>query len=119
VQFAKAAGATVIATTSSAEKAELLKELGAGHVINYKEVSHWGEKARALTPDGVGVDNIIEVGGPTTTMQSLKAVGMEGLISVIGFLGGGDGSPNFLEVFQQFSMVEACVLDPGCSSRLW
>jgi NADPH:quinone reductase-like Zn-dependent oxidoreductase len=42
VQFAKEAGATVIATTSSAEKAELLKELGADHVINNMEVSDWG-----------------------------------------------------------------------------
>ncbi|KAJ0162024.1 Zinc-type alcohol dehydrogenase-like protein, partial [Colletotrichum tanaceti] len=90
VQFAVAAGATVIATTSSAAKGERLKQLGAHHVINYKETPNWGEVARSLTPDGLGVDHIIEVGGPGTVAQSLKAVKLEGVISVIGFLSIGD-----------------------------
>jgi NADPH:quinone reductase-like Zn-dependent oxidoreductase len=49
VQFAVAAGARVIATTNSKEKAEKLKELDATHVINYKEDSNWGETAKALS----------------------------------------------------------------------
>src|SRR5690606_11064982 len=49
VQFAKAAGARVIATTSSNEKAELLKKLGADHIINYRETADWGAKAKELT----------------------------------------------------------------------
>lgn len=69
LQFAKAAGATVIATTSSAKKAETLKKLGADHVINYKEDANWGETAKKLTADGQGVTHIIEVGGPTTMKQ--------------------------------------------------
>ena len=43
LQFAKAAGARVIATTSSAKKAELLKKYGADHVINYKTDSYEGD----------------------------------------------------------------------------
>jgi NADPH:quinone reductase-like Zn-dependent oxidoreductase len=58
LQFAKAAGATVIATTSSVEKAETLKKLGADHVINYKTEPSWGEKAKSLTPNGEGVDHV-------------------------------------------------------------
>ncbi|KAJ5949151.1 Polyketide synthase enoylreductase [Penicillium verhagenii] len=90
LQFAKAAGATVIATTSSAQKAEKLKQLGADHVINYKEDENWGETAKKLTPDGAGVDHILEVGGAGTLKQSFKAIKYEGVISVIGFLGGAD-----------------------------
>ncbi|TEA16342.1 Zinc-type alcohol dehydrogenase-like protein [Colletotrichum sidae] len=93
IQFAVAAGATVIATTSSAAKAERLRELGARHVINYRETPGWGEAARALTPGGVGVDHVVEVGGPGTVAQSLKAVRLEGVISIIGFLSHGDDAP--------------------------
>ena len=49
VQFAAAAGATVIATTSSEEKAKKLKDLGAHHVNNFKPNSIWGEAAKRLT----------------------------------------------------------------------
>ena len=89
-QFAKAAGATVIATTSSPAKEQKLKQLGANHIINYKTDPNWGETARKLT-DGVGVDHIIEVGGPGTLQQSFKSIKFEGVISVIGFLGQADG----------------------------
>ncbi|KAF5591771.1 alcohol dehydrogenase [Fusarium pseudocircinatum] len=82
--FAKAAGATIIATTSSAEKAEILKQLGADHVINYKEDTNWGATARGLTPNNRGVDHILQAGGPGTMPQSLEAVRLEGIIHVIG-----------------------------------
>ncbi|KIW15557.1 hypothetical protein PV08_05605 [Exophiala spinifera] len=88
IQFAKAAGATVIATTSSADKAKRLKQLGADIVINYKEDPNWGETAKRLSPGKAGVDFVIEVGGSGTIQQSLKAVKLEGTIAVIGFLGG-------------------------------
>jgi len=87
-QFAKAAGATVIATTSSAQKAEILKKLGADHVINYREDPNWGETARKLSRNGEGVDHILEVGGEGTMTQSVNAIKMEGIISVIGVLTG-------------------------------
>ncbi|KAI0189544.1 hypothetical protein EV127DRAFT_341001 [Xylaria flabelliformis] len=87
LQFAKAAGATVIATTSSKEKEEIVRKLGAHHVLNYKEDENWGETARKLT-GGAGVDFVIEVGGSGTLQQSLKAIKYEGIISIIGFLGG-------------------------------
>jgi NADPH:quinone reductase-like Zn-dependent oxidoreductase len=48
VQFALAAGAEVIALTSSSEKMEKLKALGATHVINYKEVQNWEENVREI-----------------------------------------------------------------------
>lgn len=88
LQFAKAAGAKVIATTSTAEKGETLEKLGADHVINYKEDENWGATAKKLTPGGEGVDHVIEVGGAGTLEQSVAAIKFEGVISIIGFLGG-------------------------------
>ncbi|KAI9041809.1 uncharacterized protein KD926_006533 [Aspergillus affinis] len=90
LQLAKAAGAIVIATTSSAEKAERLTRLGADHVINYKTTPNWGEAARNLTPGQLGVDHILEVGGLGTLEQSLKCIKMDGIITAIGFLGSSD-----------------------------
>lgn len=87
LQFAKAAGATVIATSSSDEKLERLKTLGADEVINYRSTPNWGEKVRALT-DNRGVDHVIEVGGPATLEQSMTAVRIGGHVSMIGILTG-------------------------------
>jgi NADPH:quinone reductase-like Zn-dependent oxidoreductase len=87
LQFAKAAGAMVIATSSSDAKLERLRELGADHVINYRADPAWGETARRLT-DGRGVDHVLDVGGPATLEQSMVAVRVAGHISVIGILSG-------------------------------
>ena len=95
LQFAKMAGATVIATSSSDEKLERLKALGADHVINYRNDTNWGETARALT-GGRGVDHVIEVGGPSTLEQSMIAVRVAGHISIIGILSGVAGEMNFV-----------------------
>jgi NADPH:quinone reductase-like Zn-dependent oxidoreductase len=65
VQFAKAAGAKVISTTSNPCKVHFLRELGADHVINYREIENWGEEAKRIT-GGRGVDFVVEVGGPSS-----------------------------------------------------
>jgi len=87
LQFAKAAGAQVIATSSSKEKLEKLKRFGADTVINYKAVPDWGQKAKDLT-DGRGVDHVMEVGGPGTLAQSITACRTGGHIALIGVLTG-------------------------------
>jgi NADPH:quinone reductase-like Zn-dependent oxidoreductase len=87
LQFAKAAGARVIATSSSDEKLEKLRRLGADDVINYKAVPDWGRGAKDLT-DGRGADHVIEVGGPATLMQSISACRTGGHISLVGVLTG-------------------------------
>ncbi|KZZ96472.1 Alcohol dehydrogenase superfamily, zinc-type [Beauveria brongniartii RCEF 3172] len=97
LQFAKAAGARVIATTSSDGKAASLRALGADHIINYKENPEWGAEARKIT-GGVGVDHIVEVVGPKSMAQGLKAIKVGGVISIIGFVGGGaEDQPGFLD----------------------
>ncbi|WP_304179668.1 NAD(P)-dependent alcohol dehydrogenase [Phenylobacterium aquaticum] len=90
LQLAKAAGATVIATSSSAEKLARLKDLGADHLINYKDDPAWGQTAAALT-GGRGVDAVVEIGGPGTMNQSLHAAKIGGHISLIGVLTGVSG----------------------------
>ncbi|MCW0200082.1 NAD(P)-dependent alcohol dehydrogenase [Sphingopyxis sp.] len=89
LQFAKAAGATVISTSSSAEKLARLKTLGADHLINYKEQPEWGQAAAVLAKRGVDV--VVEVGGAGTMAQSLQAVRISGHISLIGVLAGWAG----------------------------
>lgn len=91
LQFAKAMGATVIATSSSDAKLERLKALGADHLINYKENPEWGSKAFELT-GGQGVDHVVEIGGPGTLDQSMLASRVGGHISLIGVLTGMQGS---------------------------
>lgn len=85
LQFAKLMGATVIATSSSDEKLERVRALGADHTINYKAEPEWGAAVKRLT-DGRGVDHVVEVGGPGTLPQSIIAVRIGGHISLIGTL---------------------------------
>lgn len=104
LQIAVAAGANVIAITSSEAKADRLSVLGARHVINYRKETAWGEIAKSLTPGQRGVDHVVDVVGPRTLTQSLSAVRMHGLITVTGMLGGSGDSDN---------------KDPGIMSGLW
>ncbi|MGY0556434.1 zinc-dependent alcohol dehydrogenase family protein [Lysobacter sp. A421] len=89
LQFAKQAGARVIATSSNDAKLERLRELGADEVINYRKDPEWGMTVRGLT-GGRGVDHVIEVGGPETLVQSMLATRVGGHIAVIGVLTGMD-----------------------------
>lgn len=90
LQFARMMGAQVIATSSSDEKIARLREMGAAHTLNYRDVPEWGQKVRELT-GGRGVDHVIEVGGPGTLPQSIDAVRIGGHISLIGVLTGRGG----------------------------
>ena len=89
LQFAKAAGATVIALSSSQEKLDKLKQMGADHLINYRETENWGEAVLGLT-GGLGAEHIIEVGGPNTMGQSTIAARTGGHIAIIGAVAGFD-----------------------------
>ncbi|GAA5523571.1 alcohol dehydrogenase [Microbulbifer aestuariivivens] len=90
LQIAKAMGASVIVTSSSDDKLEHARALGADATINYREQENWGDKVLELT-DGRGVDHVIEVGGPGTLAQSITAVRVGGHIALIGVLTGRAG----------------------------
>src|ERR1700692_3573049 len=98
VQLAKALGARVIATSSSPENAARLREMGVDQVIDTRAAPEWGDKVRALT-GGRGVDRVVEVGGPGTLAQSVKAIAYGGQVSLVGALAGMAGGIDFMTMF--------------------
>ena len=87
VQFAKAAGAKVILTSSSDEKLERGRAMGADMTVNYKTTPDWEKTVWTLT-EKRGVDHVVEVGGAGTLEKSLKSVRVGGTVSLIGVLTG-------------------------------
>jgi NADPH:quinone reductase-like Zn-dependent oxidoreductase len=105
LQLAKAAGCEVVATSSSDEKLERLRALGADHVINYKSNPDWGAAAREFT-GGRGVDHVVEIGGAGTLPQSLTACAFAGHIAVIGALSGYAGEiPTVLVMARELRVI--------------
>ncbi|WP_375421502.1 NAD(P)-dependent alcohol dehydrogenase, partial [uncultured Sphingomonas sp.] len=90
LQIAKLMGATVAITSSSGEKLERARGMGADFTVNYREKPDWGAAVRDWT-DARGVDHVVEVGGPGTLAQSIEAVRVGGHISLIGVLTGASG----------------------------
>lgn len=98
LQIAKAVGARVFATTSSNEKAERLREMGAELVVNYKEDERWGKTIFKLTEGGV--DHVLDVGGGSTMPNSIEAAAIGAHIISIGILSGGrKGEITFPKLF--------------------
>ncbi|WP_211233930.1 zinc-dependent alcohol dehydrogenase family protein [Salibacterium aidingense] len=102
IQLAKAMGVNVIATTSSEEKADKLKDIGADEVINYNKTPNWGEKAKELT-GGAGVNRVVEVVGPATIQQSLKAVAPGEELALIGVLSRTGDKIDYFDLFGRAS----------------
>lgn len=99
LQFARAAGARVIATSSSDTKLERAKQLGAAETINYTRIEEWDKEVMRLT-DGRGVQCVVEVGGAGTLGRSYRSVGQGGKVCLIGVLSApnADGNPHELMV---------------------
>ena len=97
LQFAKAAGARVIATSSQPAKMDRLKAMGADWVLNYKEEPEWG---KVIAKAG-GVDHVVEVGGIGSLEQSIVAVRAGGQVNVIGVLTGVAGSLNIAPILHK------------------
>ncbi len=91
LQFAVALGGTAYVTSSSDEKLQMARDLGASHTVNYRTTPAWDKEVWDLT-DKQGVDHVIEVGGPGTLEKSLNCVAPEGHVHLIGVLTG-FGSP--------------------------
>ena len=92
LQFAKAAGARVIATSSSDEKLARALALGASDGVNYTRTPEWDQEVMKLTA-GRGVDCVVEVGGVGTMNRSFQALAFSGKVVLIGVLTGAPGSP--------------------------
>jgi NADPH:quinone reductase-like Zn-dependent oxidoreductase len=87
LQIAKMHGATIILTSSSDEKLDRGRRLGAAHAINYRSTPDWDKSAKDLTHNN-GVDHVVEVGGQGTIIKSLNSVRPAGHVHVIGVLSG-------------------------------
>ena len=109
LQMAKSMGARVIATTSSAAKAQRLQALGADVVINYAQTPEWGDAVLAAT-GGHGADIVVEVGGPGTLPQSIRACAVGGHIALIGVLTGFTGSVPTVELMAKQQTLKGLIV---------
>ena len=100
LQFAKAHGARVIITSSSDEKLERARTLGADLTVNYRATPKWDEEVRRLT-DGRGADLVLETGGTETFPLSVSAAALAGTVFVIGFLSGAEPTINVLPIMEK------------------
>ncbi|WP_299256314.1 NAD(P)-dependent alcohol dehydrogenase [uncultured Kushneria sp.] len=92
LQFARAAGARAIQTSSSDDKLARAHELGADATINYRQTPEWQQEVQRLT-DGRGVDHVVEVGGAGTLPRSIESARLGGQVNLIGVLTGGEINP--------------------------
>ena len=89
LQFAKLLGCEVVLTSSSDEKLERGRALGADHCINYRTHPDWPARVREAT-GGEGVDHALDVGGAGSLRRCLESTAVGGHVSVIGVLGGAE-----------------------------
>jgi NADPH:quinone reductase-like Zn-dependent oxidoreductase len=87
LKIAKANGARVAITSSSDEKLELARELGADITINYRTHPDWAAELMARTGKA-GADIVVETGGQGTLGQSIAAAAVNGRIVIIGVTAG-------------------------------
>ena len=97
--IAKMHGGEVILTSSSDDKLERGRAMGADHLINYREIPEWARAVREIT--GGGADHVVEVGGAGTLPQSIRSIRPSGVVSLIGVLSGGAGELNLGPVVTQ------------------
>jgi NADPH:quinone reductase-like Zn-dependent oxidoreductase len=109
LQFAKMVGARAIVTSSSDEKLERAKSLGAWETINYKTNPDWDKRVIELT-DRIGVDQVVEVGGAGTLVRSIRAVRVAGTVSIIGALTGAAQEVNVLPVLMRHVRLQGIIV---------
>ncbi|QHS50660.1 NAD(P)-dependent alcohol dehydrogenase [Edaphobacter sp. 12200R-103] len=111
LQIAHAFGATTIVTSSSDEKLQRARALGATHTINYKTHPDWEKEALAIT-NKEGVDQILEVVGGPNLAHSIKAIRPEGQISIIGIIDGFDATIPLFGMIQKLGVLRGITVGP-------
>lgn len=109
LQFALTFGARTIITSSSDEKLETTRQLGAHETINYEKTPDWDEAVLELT-DGAGADRIVEVGGAETLSKSLNCTSFGGHIGVIGVLSGASGDMDVTSVLMKALKIQGLLV---------
>lgn len=113
LQIARAGGCEVIATSSSNEKLEQIRKLGAAHTVNYKDMPDWG---RYVGQELGGVDKVVEVGGAGTAEQSMAALRTEGEVAFIGVLEP-EGGPNPRGLMMTAGMMRGIFVGSAAMAR--
>ncbi len=109
LQIARMRGARVIVTSSSDEKLERARELGAWETVNFVSEPEWGRRVRELT-GGRGVDHVVELGGATTLPQSIRATRIGGSISSIGVAAGREGVISVVPIFMGHLRIQGILV---------
>jgi NADPH:quinone reductase-like Zn-dependent oxidoreductase len=109
LQLGRVLGARVVVTSSSDEKLERARGLGATDLVNYRTHPEWDTVVKDLT-GGRGVDRVVEVGGAGTLTRSLRAVRTGGTISLVGNLAGLDAQVNLALVFMRAVTVRGVLV---------
>jgi NADPH:quinone reductase-like Zn-dependent oxidoreductase len=105
LQFARLAGARVLAIAPSDEVAEKLTQFGAEAVVNYVRQPDWDREILRLT-DGLGVDRVIEVAGEKTIVKSVASTRIGGEVALVGFASGlGGGLPPIDILFRSVTVA--------------
>jgi NADPH:quinone reductase-like Zn-dependent oxidoreductase len=111
LQIARMVGARVLAITSSDQKAEKLKELGAEAVVNYSSQPDWDREILSLT-NGVGVDRVIEISGEKTIVKSAASTRIGGEIALVGFASGTGGGIPPINILSRSITIGATAIGP-------
>lgn len=100
LQIGLAAGARVIVTSSSNDKIDQMKTLGAYAGVNYCDDTAWADQVVSIT-QGRGVDLAIDIGGASSLNESIRATAMGGAVAIVGLVGGLQVTINLAEIFQR------------------
>jgi NADPH2:quinone reductase len=107
IQLAAWAGATVITTVSSEEKAVLARRAGAHHIVNYRDADA-ADQIAALAPDGV--DHIVEVAIAQNAALDAQIVANHGSIAYYATDGGRDASIPVWPTFAKNVRIQGLLL---------
>lgn len=110
LQLAKALGARVIITSSSDQKLERARQLGADGTVNYRTSPNWDRAVLELT-EGRGVDVVVETGGAATLGRSLRAAAAGATIGMLGALTGLKGEVELAPVLMKRLHVAGILVD--------
>ena len=105
LQIAKLRGARVIITSSSDEKLQRARTMGADETINYKTIPDWDKRVREFTGKQ-GVTHVVETGGVATLPHSLRSAAVSAQVSIIGLLGGAEGTIDIRQILGKSLRVQ-------------
>ena len=111
-QFCNVMGASTIAISSSDDKLQRMRDLGAAETINYRTTPDW-EKAVIDLTGGQGVDRVVEVGGPGTLQKSITAAKVSGTVALIGILTGGKGQVTPTDIMRKSITLRGIYVGSG------